>query len=76
MEQLNNRQILIEVSEDKKKVTISSGRCYREITYDACPAKLTNGLENSLNAYIQATNLALYPEWEDEKCSEYCNDCN
>ena len=47
MEQLKPNQILLEISEDKKKVTVSCGAFYHPLTFDTCPAKLTENLSNS-----------------------------
>lgn len=76
MEQLKPNQILLEISEDKKKVTVSCGAFYYPLTFDACPAKVTENLSNLLNAYIEKTGLANIPDWKSEKCGEKCIDCS
>lgn len=79
MEKLKPNQILLEISEDKKKVTVSCGAFWHPITYDACPAKVTKNLGNALNAYINATALDDILEWTSEKCGYEggtCIDCN
>lgn len=79
MEQLKPNQILLEISEDKKKVTVSCGAFYHPLTFDTCPAKLTENLSNSLNTYIERTGLANVPNWESEECGYIvgeCIDCN
>lgn len=79
MEQLKPNQILLEISEDKKKVTVSCGAFYYPLTFDACPTKLTENLSNSLNAYIEQTGLANVPNWRSEECGYMggeCIECN
>jgi len=79
MEQLKPNQILLEISEDKKKVTISCGAFYHPLTFDNCPAKITKNLSNALNTYIEKTGLDKVPNWKSEKCGYLggkCIDCN
>ncbi len=81
MERLKRNQILVEVSADKKKVTIQSGVFCYPITFDSCPAKVTENLGNAVNAYIEQTGLENIPEWESEMCgyeggTGTCRDCN
>lgn len=79
MEKLERNQILLEISEDKKKVTVSCGAFWHPITFDTCPAKVTNNLGNTINSYIEQTGLENIPEWTSEKCGYEggtCRDCN
>lgn len=39
---LEKNQILISISEDKRKVTSAAGVVPQEITYDTCPAKISS----------------------------------
>ena len=47
---LANNEILISISEDKRKITIKSGAVPQEITYDACPAKVLEELANAIQS--------------------------
>lgn len=76
---LANNEILISISEDKRKITIKSGAVPQEITYDACPAKVLEELANAISAYSRDTGLYYYPEWENERCGYHggkCKECN
>lgn len=79
MEQLKPNQILLEISEDKKKVTVSCGAFYHPISFDVCPSEITESLSNALDTYIEQTGLANFSNWESEKCgyrAGKCIDCN
>ena len=79
MQELKNNQILIEVSEDKKKITVSLGN-FPSLTFDACPNKITQNIGNAITSYFEKTGLDHLPEWQKEKCAyedgEGCFDCN
>ncbi len=76
MEELKPNQILLEISEDKKTVTVSCGAFCYPLTFGTCPANVTKNLSNSLNSYIEETELAKVPNWKSEKCGEKCISCN
>lgn len=76
---LEKNQILISISEDKRKITIEAGAVPQEITYDACPAKVLENIGNVITAFSGDTGLYYHPEWENEKCGYLggkCRDCN
>ena len=59
---LEKNQILISISEDKRKITIEAGAVPQEITYDACPAKTLENIQNAIDAFSKSTGLYYHPE--------------
>lgn len=79
MERLENNQILLEISEDKKKITVSSGSFFCPMTFDSCPAKVVEDIPNVIKAYAKKAGFDELPGWEEEKCGYEggkCIDCN
>lgn len=80
MEELKRNQILIEISEDKKNVTVTAGCFFNQpMTFDGCPSKVVENLGNALKAYDKHTGLSSVPEWSNERCGHEggkCKDCN
>lgn len=76
MDGLKPNQILLEISENKKEVTVSCGAFWQPITYSACPARVTENLGNAIDTYVKQTGLNNITQWTNEKCGQLCRDCN
>ena len=74
MEKLNKRQILLEISEDKKYVTVELGDFPPE-TYMACPEEVVDSCAQALKLYFRNTGLEFIEEWSNEKCPRYDFNC-
>lgn len=77
---LNDNQILITISENKKELTIETGSL-GSITFDSCPNKIIENIGNAIKAYDERTGLSSFiPEWTPDGCgyekSGNCLDCN
>ena len=55
--ELKKNQILITISEDKKKLTVECGAFFHPITFDACPNKTIQNIGNAIKTYDEK----LYP---------------
>ena len=74
MENLNNRQILLEISEDKKYVTVTIG-CFQPMTFISCPEEVVSSCTVALKNYFEKTGLNFLKEWNDEKCPRFDFNC-
>lgn len=79
MERLKNNQILLEISEDKKTITVNSGSISYPVAFDSCPAKVVECIPNAIQSYAKEFGFDELPGWEKEKCGYEggkCTDCN
>lgn len=71
---MNSNEILITISEDKKKITVST--VYREMTFDACPNNVLENIPNAIKSYVEKTGLDGIPQFSNiDNCSQNCNHC-
>ena len=79
MERLKNNQILLEISEDKKTITVNSGFISYPVAFGSCPAKVLENIPNVIQSYAKEFGFDELPGWEEEKCGYEggkCIDCN
>lgn len=75
MEKLNKRQILLEISEDKKSIKVAIGQ-FPEIEFSTCPNKVIESCQGVIQSYFDKTGIhCCLKEWTDEKCSCYDFNC-
>lgn len=80
MENLQNNQILITISKDKKKLTVETGLGH-SITVDSCPNRTIDNIENAIKALDEKYEFTKsMPEWQPKGCGYLgtgkCIDCN
>ena len=71
MEQLKPNQILLEISEDKKKVTVSCGAFYNPLTFDTCPAKTSHNVTIKISRWYDDGSALLEHGRVADYLSEY-----
>ena len=79
MLELNRNQILLEISEDKKHMTVTLGE-FPSMKFECCPKGPTQYIQNAVETYLEKTGLGNLQEWKDSLCcykdGEGCSECN
>jgi hypothetical protein len=77
---MENNQILITISDDKKTITVST--VYKDMTFSSCPNSVLENLPNAMQSYVEHTGLNTIKQFSNEECYYKggeigsCNDCN
>ena len=76
---MEKNQILLEISKDKKNITITLGD-FQSMSFECCPMKPTKNIQKAIEAYLEKTGLENLEEWENSKCYYKdgigCSECN
>ena len=75
---MEKNQILLEISKDKKSITVTLGD-FPSMSFESCPKRATLNFQNVINTYLEETGLKNLEEWKSENCiyedGTGCSEC-